>query len=1079
MDPAPATCSKCRAPLRPTETRGLCPACLLETSLSADDDADLQAPIDTAWVEQNQMAAPAAPEKAHRMGDYEILEEIGRGGMGVIYRARQISLRRTVAVKTLLTGLLASRDFARRFETEARAAAALDHPNIVPIHEVGDHQGQPYYSMPFIAGKNLAQAIKQDGPMPARQAATLLATVARAIHYAHQRGVLHRDLKPANILLDPDGQPHVTDFGLAKILKEDSGVTLTQTSLGTPNYMAPEQASGKPGDLTVAADIYSLGAILFEVLTGQRLFDAPTPLATVSRARDEEPPRPSAIRPSIARDLEILCLKCLEKDPACRYASAGELAAELDRFLKGEPILARPVGPIGWTWRWCRRKPVLAAMTGAVIALLLMVTVVSTVAAVRIAAEVRHAEQNARELRLNLYVADMNLAYQAVVDDNLGLARELVRKYLPKEGEVRDGTANQSRLGATEDLRGWEWRYLWGRCRGDSLATLRGHLRSITCALFSPDGKTFVTASFDRTVRIWDTATRRTLRRLTGFTNPIQRNSLALAPDGALLAVADGREIHVFEAATWNKLRDLPNRVFPGRVVSLPIAFAPDGRTLWCNAHGELRQWDTRSWEQRSRSLPSPVVDFGVLLALSPDGRRFATAVEEGVVVWEDSSFDAPQELFRVPLDWPGSVVFSPDGRLMAAIGNEPTVGVWDAETGRRTVRLDAAQWPSSVAFSPDGRRLVTGGGNRLHLWDLNQGTLIASRNGPGSIGPLAFSPDGQTLVSGNGDGTAGLWAARPGAATGRGSIVGRPLGLSEDGRRLVLLSTNSAVECWDVQSGSPVSSFAIPGGLGQRDRIFASPDGRLVAVVGTNRIARVWDLRSQERIAEVALDPPPRWPWAAFSPDGSLLAISCESRGDGGSGRTVVWDFGQQQVHALPDGDFYRPSFSADGRVLATGYGSQIQLWTVPGLKPLKTLKGHPWTIKSMAFSPDGSLLASAGRDRDIILWEVATGRQRGLLCANVQHNVSLARAFSADGRTLASSGGWHSTLWNVATEAPILTLKGVGAFMRPPTFSPDGNTLVVGGSWSAVDPDPIELLQAPSLADIEAAENAEGQSP
>ncbi len=238
-------CRRCGGAINPNETRGLCPVCLLETSLGTTEHDELTEAVDRVWLERHQLAGKAEPlAKPQRFGDYELLEEIGRGGMGVIYRARQVSLDRLVAVKTILTGPLASADFALRFHTEAHAAAVLEHPNIVPIYEVGDHQGQPFYSMRLIPGRNLAQEIKTMGPMPARGGAALVATVAQAVHYAHQRGVLHRDLKPANILLDAEGRPHVTDFGLAKLLEHDDGLTLTQAALGTPNYMAPEQASG-------------------------------------------------------------------------------------------------------------------------------------------------------------------------------------------------------------------------------------------------------------------------------------------------------------------------------------------------------------------------------------------------------------------------------------------------------------------------------------------------------------------------------------------------------------------------------------------------------------------------------------------------------------------------------------------------------------------------------------------------------------------------------------------------------------------------------------------------------------------
>ncbi len=304
---------------------------------------------------QDQVANQLRPASKARFGDYELLEEIGRGGMGVIYRARQVSLDRLVAVKTILTGPLASPDFTQRFQTEAHAAALLDHPHIVAIYEVGNHQGQLFYSMRLVQGRNLAQELSETGALSSRRAAELVATVAHAVHYAHQRGVLHRDLKPANILLDAEGNPHVTDFGLAKLLEHDDGLTLTQAALGTPNYMAPEQAAGNISQLTTAADIYSLGAILFELLTGRKLFTADTPLATINQAREQEPPKPSSLIRSVPTDLDTICWKCLEKEPHRRYASALALAEDLERWMKGEPIRARRV--CGWDCGAAANRP--------------------------------------------------------------------------------------------------------------------------------------------------------------------------------------------------------------------------------------------------------------------------------------------------------------------------------------------------------------------------------------------------------------------------------------------------------------------------------------------------------------------------------------------------------------------------------------------------------------------------------------------------------------------------------------------------------------------------------------------------
>jgi WD40 repeat protein/predicted Ser/Thr protein kinase len=1037
--------------------------------------------VDRSNTRENSTGEATAAPSA--IPGYKLLGELGRGGMGVVYRAKQISLNREVALKTILRADL-SRGTVARFWAEAEVMAAVKHPHVVQVYELGEHAGRPYMAMEYVAGGSLADLLNsKDGraftkarPLSPREAAKLVEKIARGVAAAHELGVVHRDLKPGNVLLDANGEPKVADFGLAK--RRSADLTQTQAMMGTPAYMAPEQAAGRAKFVGPPADVWALGVILYECISGNRPFTGDTAQVLLSKIQTTEPTALRTRVRNLPRDLDTIVAKCLTKEADGRYATAGELADDLARFLRSEPIAARPVSTPERLLRWAKRKPMAAAAYGvSVLAVVLAVVTIVIAGLWRQAERAKSAADDARadEARLRGVADDAKaeaVHLKEIADAGRkeeGRLRGIADKALEGEAAakkevvfqnyahtvdlaIREYRANnftraQELLDACPvDLRGWEWHYINRLCHGD-LVSFVGHTDSVLSAVFTREGREIVTISADHTARVWDAETGKQAAILSfndskpvrGWLSPDGRRVVATSDDGPsrVWDVYSGKQVAVFKGNS---------------AAAMQVSFSLDGRRiLTTHSAGLLKAGDTASvWDADSGNLVALLKghtsNIGSV-AISPDGRRAVTSAGDGTIrVWDT---DTGKELAKsdVNKNFLFRVVISSDRKQFVTLEGS-LARVWDTATCKQIalLRRDSGTLATrtliiSATFSPDGKLVATTSlDGTAQTWDSQSGRLLAVLSGhTDQVTSAAFSPNGELLVTASFDKTARVWETASGrlVAILPGHLKGiMSASFSSDGRRIVTAGDKTA-RLWALQSAAP--PLEPPILFRPIMRVAFSPSERQLVALSPGQNPIAWDLDEVDRVVRLEGGHTGPVTCVDYSPDGRFIVTTSKD------GTARVWDAQSgKQISTLKGHTNWviRAVFSQDGRRLATAaYDGTARIWDASSGRELAILKGHTNVqVHSVAFSSDGRRVVTTSADRTARVWDAVSGKQLSVLPGGVR-----LASFSGDGRRiLTAAEGNTAIIWDAETSKEIAVIKGHSLPVDSATFSPDGQRII-----------------------------------
>lgn len=998
--PTEERCPRCGTPGTLSGGDGFCPGCLLELALCADENEE-----------------PEEMPSGSECGIYQLGDVLGRGGNGIVFLARRRGSEKNYALKMLASARLAGPDELRRFRLEAESAMDLEHPHIVRVIDVGEADGAPFFVMEHAGGGSLADRMQRENDPAAiratmRERVGIVVQVSRAVHFAHERGVLHRDIKPANILIHADGRPLVGDFGLARMLHAPSGVTMTGAALGTPAYMSPEQAAGI--SITTAADVFSLGAVLFHLLTGKPPFEGNSPLETLRLVTTTDAPDPRVAAPWIDRDLAMICLTALRRNPAGRYASAAVLADDLERWQAGEAVLARPLPWLAKCLRWCRRHPIAATLTAT------GTTAAVTLAAVFVTGSMMLREERNRALRqeaiartnaaeatkardesrLNSYAADIYLAFRAFDDGHLGQARKMLARHASAPG--------------LPDLRGFEWHALTNRCRGDDVHAWNDQEAAVMAVSFSPDGKLLASGSEDGRViirRVPDgkialslpkpdaprgaadiplitsvTAKSGELKKLL-LASPINPDEIRMRARpsrlGEVSSIAwspDGRKIATAGLGNYVRIWSFPEGELQGLIPVISTtaaAFSADGKHIVIQRSAEDGKCESRIYQTDDLSLVRSIGNVQVAHAVSPSGNMLATIAAGGTrITLGDFEGKAPPRFIDAGIAVK-RLCFSKDGGTLWGVeASGILMASWNVSDGRRTGTV----FPVAGKFDligplPDGSHMAsTGSAQTVALQHVTGGSPAALLSGhEDAIRALACSPDGRWLATGGNDHSCRLWNANPAAPV----VPHVADTLSRNDAVPEKIKTLAGAEVFARQSGG---WWAGDGRSG----------GSLRFLTSVGEVSRTIKA-APERYYRLVPSPDGQWLGALSWPRALRLLKS-------GSGD---WS----EPWQLSSGTVGPVVFSGDSNwIVSGGDDNAITIRSVADGSTVALLRGHQGAIVDLAFTPDGRTLVSSSDDKTLRLWHTATWRDLGILH---QGEVLGKLGFSADGKILHGDAG------------------------------------------------------------------------